>query len=390
MGDDQFEKRMALLKKSYERVPSSFDSEEVLRKIGGDPKREPPQKKHSKFKQNAIVWAVGIASVFLIGILSATYFLPDSREQANDEQKEALLLDIEKGYEEAREKKRKKLQLTEKQFSKIAFVDLTDRHLAFLLKAPYFTQEDMELQLEDRLAELALPSEMIGWLLDNPLREDEDTSIIFMTEYREKVYALIEFYNGLLSEEGNVQDHIIDAMKQQRIQYLETDEKELGEAGYVPQESDDKIKDALHENVQGYYDMLLEEPYMFGDSLTYSLEDTTAHLKEMEAVLIATKEESHLYLVMHGYYVTLFNNIVKGSTYAPIVDENRIVKEEYQQVWKELADGKDNLPTTFIMRPIVKEMEATGWKDSDSWDVFDYKDVEGMLLLAREGMLPKQ
>ena len=33
MENNEFEKRMELLKKSYERIPSSFDSEEVLRKI---------------------------------------------------------------------------------------------------------------------------------------------------------------------------------------------------------------------------------------------------------------------------------------------------------------------------------------------------------------------
>ena len=31
MEDNQFEKRMDLLKKSYERIPSSFDCEETLR-----------------------------------------------------------------------------------------------------------------------------------------------------------------------------------------------------------------------------------------------------------------------------------------------------------------------------------------------------------------------
>ena len=33
MENNKFEKRMEFLKKSYERTPSSFNSEEVLRKI---------------------------------------------------------------------------------------------------------------------------------------------------------------------------------------------------------------------------------------------------------------------------------------------------------------------------------------------------------------------
>ena len=33
MDNDNFEKRMEFLKKSYERVPTSFDPDEVFRKI---------------------------------------------------------------------------------------------------------------------------------------------------------------------------------------------------------------------------------------------------------------------------------------------------------------------------------------------------------------------
>ncbi len=33
MDNDNFEKRMEFLKKSYERIPTSFDPDEVFRKI---------------------------------------------------------------------------------------------------------------------------------------------------------------------------------------------------------------------------------------------------------------------------------------------------------------------------------------------------------------------
>ena len=36
MEDNQFEKRMDVLKKSYERIPSSFDYDKILRKIEED------------------------------------------------------------------------------------------------------------------------------------------------------------------------------------------------------------------------------------------------------------------------------------------------------------------------------------------------------------------
>ena len=60
-------------------IPSSFDKEEVLRKIEEE-SNKPLNRSHSikkkgTFKQNVTVWAVSIASIFIIGILSATFLL---------------------------------------------------------------------------------------------------------------------------------------------------------------------------------------------------------------------------------------------------------------------------------------------------------------------------
>ena len=44
-------------------------------------------------------------------------------------------------------------------------------------------------------------------------------------------------------------------------------------------------------------------------------------------------------------------------------------------------------PLRYIMDPIIKEMEASGWRESASWDSLDYYDLEEALVLYREGQL---
>ncbi len=395
MKDDQFEKRMNLLKDSFERVPSSFDPEEVIQKIKETPQKAhleiPKAQKSHKFLRNMLVLGAAAASLFLIIILSTAYFATEQDERAADQHgklNEAALLAFENEYEEAREKKRHALELTEEQFSTIQFVERTDKNVRHLLKTGMLTTGNQQELLKDRLDELALPSELAEDLRDNQRQEDQEASLAFVAHYRNQVNDLLDFYHMLFTSEDNMKEPILSAMTKQHIQYITTNPKMPNKTIDLQLAESKEMKAALHEDVQAYYDMLLREPYTVGASLIYSLEDTTEIVQDMEVALIATKEESHLYLVMRGYYVMLFNQLVIGTPEEPVFNEQGIVNERYQKVWTQLAHTKDNTPTSFIMRPIVEEMEASGWKKSASLDTFNHQEIEGMLELAENGMLP--
>lgn len=74
MDDKQFEEKMALLKKSYDRLPSNFDANEVLNQL------DTPQQKNIKCKkapikkyQRPIAWAAALVSIALIFLLVQQY-----------------------------------------------------------------------------------------------------------------------------------------------------------------------------------------------------------------------------------------------------------------------------------------------------------------------------
>lgn len=109
MEDNQFKKRMGVLKKSYERIPSSFDSDETLRKID-----EGSTKRINSKNNRIIVWTISIASIFLIGFLTATFLLSENREQAAKEELEItnqFRLELEESYKEERDKRQEALKM---------------------------------------------------------------------------------------------------------------------------------------------------------------------------------------------------------------------------------------------------------------------------------------
>lgn len=85
MDDKQFEKRMALLKKSYDRLDTQLDPNKVLEQIDKEDAVHNTQPIPVKRKK-ASVWLVSIASVFLLGILGTSYRIQQPEEPLNSEQ----------------------------------------------------------------------------------------------------------------------------------------------------------------------------------------------------------------------------------------------------------------------------------------------------------------
>ncbi|WP_438312137.1 hypothetical protein [Sporosarcina sp. FA9] len=290
MKNNEFEKRMEMLKKSYDQVPSAFDKEEVFRKI----EEESPQmhlKKNSSFKQNATAWVISIASIFIIGILSAAFLLSDTDEQAIEgEITEQFLLQLKESYKEEREKRKELLKMDEERFAEIPFIRSADRAAVLLasddnlgiLSGHSDKVEILREQFNGLMTQLILPSEMIVNLIKHPLTDSEEASIEFMTEYRQKVNALISVYDDALFDhqkelnrinaEKNSQANdskisrlnriftsMVDGMSMQNIRFLENEYMEFTEASYEIQGNYNDVINSLHENVIDYYDMQIEE-----------------------------------------------------------------------------------------------------------------------------------
>jgi len=90
MDDKQFEKRMELLKKSYDRLEPQLDPEAVFAQIeienAVQREQENPsvQKPPSKWQKPA-VWFVSIASVLLVTVLVSSYVIQQPENLGSEE-----------------------------------------------------------------------------------------------------------------------------------------------------------------------------------------------------------------------------------------------------------------------------------------------------------------
>ncbi|MFC5602179.1 hypothetical protein [Sporosarcina koreensis] len=425
MANDNFEKRMEFLKKSYERVPSSFDPDEVFRKIDEEKVPQPTIQKSSKgeIRQRITVWAVSLASVFMIGLIGAGLVF-DQKQKSEEEIiqspiKDEFIENLLKRYEEEREKRREMLKLDEVFFKHYA--SYADSTMDLLKNESYLdmvregTEKTPLEEIYNRaIEELKLPSEMMKDLKENSLQKDERGSIIFLGDYRRKVKVLIEIYDQILKENKEAVDayevdppidkaeimmlssdsfpeqlqNIIETMRDQSIRLYQ--EKYSGEirTRYYNLNLPNDLLTKLHDHTQAYIMMMEDEPYMYGPILQYPLHEIVYKLGRMEQTLINVEyEDSSLYPVLESYYLIIFNDLVKGSEYTKIFDEEGVLLPDYQDVWRGMAANGDVSPLSYVMQPIVKEMEASGWRESKSWDSLSNDALKDAIVLSREGQL---
>lgn len=196
MANNDFDKRMEFLKTSYDRLPSSFNPGEVLQKIeegtNNPGKKRSTSKKKGTFRRTMTVWTVGIASVFLFGIITALYITEHNDKLASD----ATIEKFQKDYAAEREKQRDVLKLKEEKFSKLVFVEDADAIIDNIAD----DKEQAEANYERALSSLRLPSDMMKDIADQSLVEDEQASYDYLDSFFDKVRSLIAVYDEILME----------------------------------------------------------------------------------------------------------------------------------------------------------------------------------------------
>ncbi|MFC4411343.1 hypothetical protein ACFOZY_13020 [Chungangia koreensis] len=421
MDDRQFENRVQLLKKSYERVPSEFNPEEVLQKLDDEPIQksniEPQKSKKDRYIQKASVWLVSLASVFLLGIIAATFLINEEDPQTSGEISDEYIEQLKKDYQAEREKRREMLKMEEERFSDLGFVKWSDQMIALITserEVDRYTRdgspEKLKEDYEDTIKSLMLPSEMAEELKEASLREDESGSIEFLTEYRNKIQSLQTVYNDILADypealemnkaEGQYNEtlimiaskgepeefkNMVDTMTSQNLRVKVNEVTGLVSAELYSE--DFNLLSEIHPNVQYYYQMMFDEPYLVAGSLRYSLEESAQKVQEMQYALLNVERDHNLYTILENYFSELFYELMKGSDQAPVFDENGVVKKEYQEIWLNLSSASVTAPTYYLLKPIITEMEESGWTKSASYDHLTIDDIKTALVLARDGKL---
>lgn len=424
MSNDHFEKRMEFLKKSYDRVPSSFDPEEIFKKIDEEQIPRPvhqKKKNNGEFRKKVTVWAASIASVFILTVIG-TVLIYDQKQQAEEQKLESPVTDeyienMKRQYEVEKEKRMEILKLDEEHFDMYLSVDhismLTNKTFLETIKQYDNGTARVDEIYQQAIDELKTPSEMIKDLKKNSLREDQTGSIGFIDAYRKKIQRLTAIYDQILNENKAAIDayevdastdkaevmmlstksfpeplqNIINTMKEQSIK-LHTGKYsgEVKSKFYMSREAE-TLTAKLHNDTYSYVRMIADEPYMYAGILQYTVAETTGMIKTMENTLMKVEKDSYLYPVLEAHFLALFNEIVKGSDNTKLFDTEGALLPEYQEAWTELSFSSEATPLSFIMQPIVKEMRASGWRTSEQWNRLSYEGVKDAISLYRAGVL---
>ncbi|KQL33451.1 hypothetical protein [Psychrobacillus sp. FJAT-21963] len=424
MDDKQLEERLNLLKTSYDRVPSSIDTDGILNKIELE-KVEPLSKnKTTKSKwQKITVLAVSIASILIIGILGATFLLEDETrhgKEIQNEESKAFLEKLKKNYPIEREKRREMLNLSEEEFSQIEFIRLADMHFQHytddrsspLIDGTIYT--DLDEPYEEIMNNLKLPSEMVNEIhLGKKLNKEE--TVDFLNEYYLKINSFREYANEKLNEYK-------DELAIYKVDGLYDVNKILENERYLPEGFEnlrdnsqnqslrlDIIEDGiditfrfdytltptlyfgkLNSIADGYLQMMASEPFTYTWELLNPINETFIVLKNMENYFLddyvnTFRSDSK----MESYYTSVFYFLVKGTKENPVFDKKGIVKDEYRELWRLMTQTNGNSPFPYLLIPIVNEFEKTGWTKSEEWNNFSYAHIEDALHLAKNGDIEK-
>ena len=108
LGEEQLEKRLNLLRKSYNRLPVQFEVEQFI---------VTTSKTVKKVKKKKKLWMMVGAFIFTVGILSLL-FIPNKSELAASD---PFMIELQEKYKAERNKRQEMLQLTDERFDKLEF-----------------------------------------------------------------------------------------------------------------------------------------------------------------------------------------------------------------------------------------------------------------------------
>jgi len=386
MDDKQFDKHMALLKKSYERMESQLDPQRVLQQIEvEDETRESLEsinmvRKPSAKWQKLAVWIASIASVLLVGILISSYMFPPSAFVQSDEEKiestyEDWLSSLQKKYQEKREKTRIELNIPEEYFKKLSFVESAEykyndkaknkkivlNKLAYDPK--YLTQLEQEI-----LDSLHTPRELIERIetYENPMSFGE--SRYFFSIYYHPMKEVLQYYTNELSQYNKVLSQKKKDYPKELNQLIATAKKQYFELSYDGQNYSFRtnpifMKDApvsidrLHPDVLGYFKYLATGSLFNGEDLRFSAEESARILKLYERTLVNDLSNSYLDLQLRNLKKEFENGwlvLLKG------IDDKIRYSPEHIKLLNDTANGKYGESMRLTAQFILEEFKREG------------------------------
>lgn len=393
MDDKQFDKRMELLKKSYERLEPQLNPEDVFAQIEAEEKEnkhEPtPSPKQPSRWQKPAVWAASVASVLLVGMLVVPYVsdLSTSSQQTEENIKEhndKWLEEFKKTYETKREQMRKELDMPEEEFAKLTPVRMADSSFHDLEKTKERVQSNdnsnsdyLESEQTYILGKLSTPGEIIEWLEDiielygghNEAMAFEESSYYF------KLYAkdaeelalyytkqLTSYSDVLFDEPGSYPKELKELIATANRQYIEL-QNDGQQVQFRPNPVFSNLAPSymehLHPDVLGYFKYLATGSLLVGGDLRVSPNEAAAILATYEQTLITEPAtEGTDFAVLKGEYENTWLALFKDTIDFPMRLADGQLNPEYMDFLARVADGEYGMAMQNTAEKITSELKT--------------------------------
>ena len=419
MDDKQLEERLNLLKSSYDRLPSSVDTDEILQKIENENHVVPiEQKSKGSKRQRVTVWAVSIASVFIIGILG-TSFLYESNEGTKSQQEysEDDIKNLVKKYEKERLKRQQILQLDEAEFANIEFVQYADNIFSAQISPGTLEGKNDDVSIKDgyefAIEGLKLPSEMADETI-NKGKLNAVQSIGFIQDFISKSEHLINFYEYLLYEheatlktaehDGKLSEHVLIANRynmpeeiQNMIEVLPKQGLKLAvnKEGTAFQIVPDwamftrELYTVLDENESRYLSLYNSIPDYGVANLLHEQDFSILgyYLAEIEFTLLNSIEDTVMHSRFENYYFDLAETILFPSDINVIFNENNEINTDTRMAWESLVNIPGVSPIATLMKPLVASMNVSDWKYNETYKQLDIEQLRDYYYLGLDDQL---
>jgi len=419
MDDKQLEERLNLLKSSYDRLPSTVDTEEILTKIENEKNVLPIEKKTRGSKRQRItVWAVSLASVFVIGILGITYFTDsDDTTTSNENYSDQDIEKLRERYQDERIKRQHMLQMNEDEFTSLGFVQYADNIFASQIEPGTLEGKNDNISVKvayDLAIEgLNLPSEMIK-VAKSLGKLDSKESSYFVDDFVTKTEHLMAFYEQKLwdneealkiaKHEGRLSEHVLIANRYNIPEEIKSMIEVLPKQG---------LKLAV--NVEGTKFQIKPDWALFTRDLFSVLDENEArylgiydlipgygiatlveeqelsqlgyYLASIEFTLLNTSENSAMHSRFENYYFELAEMIIFPSDIGEILNDDNKINIETQMAWESLVNIPGVSPLATFMKPVVASMKSSDWAYNETYKLLDVEQLRDYYLLALDNEL---
>ncbi|MFC6039518.1 RNA polymerase sigma factor [Paenisporosarcina macmurdoensis] len=423
LDDQQLELHLNLLKKSYKRVPSKFNVDEILRRIESErgngedslsPKRE---SKSNKYKVN--IWAVGLSSVLIIGILSTSLLKNDnvqSHEVATAADSNSIET-LEKIFEEQKNTYRSTLGLTEEEFNQIEFVKMANQLFASTIQENGSSNISNEERYEEVLDMLKIPSQMVNDATAEGMMEEKE-SAIFIDELNTKIDFLITYYNSILEKHREILntakmsgrldasylqanrsklpdevENLIDHAHTQGVSIRVSRDKNSYQTFFEFPDHWHKLYEHVQDSSISFLYIKPMIPFTYGGELVLTPHESAMYLNQLEHILLSTKHQNSLYTIMKSQYEDLAYTLIFGASNMEVITNGR-VNEEFHSAWNNLRYGYGDSPMKYFIRPMFESVSENNWEVNETYRSLNFNDLQVAFTLAENGdlaaIMPKE